>query len=691
MTEETTENIIDSETAAENEKKQTPSLWSLLFIPSALIFYEAFLLYFSKLSHVSSLGTFVLVGAFGLLLSLLCSLSKNEKFNAWLGFVLLEIVSFVFGITYFTEAAFTSFMSPTTVMTGAGGVVGQFSEMVLNVFKRGWPLMILLEVPDIAYLFLAFKFRKLRFVKRNAKGILLILLSFALLEAGGTYALVKDEENLKKYTSDYEFDLAVRSFGLLPALKLDLGYAAFGNPYYVPFVINEPAAPLDPAGDPGPASPTDAAEETAEYGYNELPVDWAALAETTDDQTVKNMLLYIVSQQPSRQNEYTGKFKGKNLIFITAEAFTKEVIDPVRTPTLYRLATKGIVFEDFYQPAWGGSTSSGEFSMMSGIIPTDGVSSIQKTVDLNMATTLGNQFLKLGYTSLAFHNGTNTFYSRNLTHENLGYTSFIAFGSGMEDLYEKGMVKASDRDMMLATMGTYMDSQPFCAYYMTISGHCPYYPNNYLAWQHWDVVKDMDNSGYIKAYHAMQNELEQAMTVLVDELERRGIADDTVIVIGTDHYPYGLLPGQAWDIDGDYLPELFGTKTYNYMSRDHNALIMWSGCLEDDDPIVISDPTYSLDVVPTLSNLFGLPYDSRLYAGRDVLSEEEALVIWSNKAWKSHYGTYDIYSSRFTPNEGMTVPDDYVDRMKTVVNNKYMLSKGMLNSDFLNIVFGKKE
>ena len=50
---------------------------------------------------------------------------------------------------------------------------------------------------------------------------------------------------------------------------------------------------------------------------------------------------------------------GKNLIFITAEAFNYAVIDPELTPTLYRLANEGICFEDYYQPMWGGSTSSG--------------------------------------------------------------------------------------------------------------------------------------------------------------------------------------------------------------------------------------------------------------------------------------------------------------------------------------------
>ena len=107
-----------------------------------------------------------------------------------------------------------------------------------------------------------------------------------------------------------------------------------------------------------------------EYGYNEMNIDFDALISSTDDKDLQAIHSYVAGLEPSRQNEYTGLFKGKNLILITAEAFSKEVIDPVRTPTLYRLANKGIVFEDYYQPAWGGSTSTGEYSMLMGLVPS---------------------------------------------------------------------------------------------------------------------------------------------------------------------------------------------------------------------------------------------------------------------------------------------------------------------------------
>lgn len=674
-----------------DEIKETKNnIFDLLFIPLSFVYFEVFLHFASALDGEKLLCAILAAVATGLLCTALCTIGPNKKFNFWLGFVLLEASAIVFGINYFVESAFTSFISISDTISGTGGILSQYSSMILNVFKRGYGLIILLELPAIIYLILGFKFKKIEMKQCSVNRILALVLATAILDGGYLLIASSDKESIKKYTSDFSFDLSVRTFGLNPSFKADIFYYLFGNPFVVSFTDTE-EIPDDIISDTDISTTEEESKAPTEYGFNELPFDYDAMSNSCEDPEVSEMFSYVSSQTPSQQNKYTGIFEGKNIIFITAESLTKEVIDKDRTPTLYRLMTKGIVFEDYYQPAWGGSTSTGEFSLMTGILPTDAVSSIRRVTDKNMALTLGNQFMNLGYKSLAFHNGTNTYYQRDITHEHLGYESFIAFGSGMENLYNSSMIRSSDEDMMKATFDTYADSQPFCIYYMSISGHCPYYPNALLAQKNWDKVKDMDASSYVKAYHAMNIDLENALSYLVERLEEKGMADDTVIVIGTDHYPYGLLPGEAWDIDKEHLSELYGVNYYDDFIRDHNALIIWSKSLEESEPIVVSEPTYSLDVVPTLSNLFGLPYDSRLMTGRDVFSNAEPLVIWPNKSWKTDKGTYSVYNNTFTPNNGITVPDEYVDRIKKIVNNKYKFASGLINTEFLNVVFGESQ
>lgn len=236
----------------------------------------------------------------------------------------------------------------------------------------------------------------------------------------------------------------------------------------------------------------------------------------------------------------------------------------------------------------------------------------------------------------------------------------------------------------------YIEQQPFSIYYMTVSGHCGYsLKANAMSRKNYDLV-DYDGSETVKCYLAAQLELEMAMESLIRQLEEAGIADDTVIVISPDHYPYGLERSSTWKNTENYLNELYGVTEVDRFTRDSNALIIWSGCLEDKN-LKVETPVYSLDILPTLSNLFGLNYDSRLLVGRDVFSDTEPLVLWPEYSWKTDKGTYDSGSRTFTPAEGVEVDDSYVDRIKAIVSNKISYSREVQNlkyfqvlSDFLN-------
>ena len=201
--------------------------------------------------------------------------------------------------------------------------------------------------------------------------------------------------------------------------------------------------------------------------------------------------------------------------------------------------------------------------------------------------------------------------------------------------------------------------------------------------KNYDVVKDLPCSETVKCYLACQLELEYAMESLVRQLEEAGIADDTLIVLSTDHYPYGLEGGTTWGNKQDYVAELYGYDPKNHIERDHSALIMWSGCLEGKD-IVIDTPTYSLDILPTISNLFGVEYDSRLLVGRDVFSDAEPLVLWYDFTWKTEKGLYNPESGKFTPAEGVSVEEGYVDRIKALVQNKIHYSREVQQTDYFN-------
>jgi lipoteichoic acid synthase len=473
------------------------------------------------------------------------------------------------------------------------------------------------------------------------------------------------------YKTEYNFQVAVEELGLFTGVRLDIQKELFGTNQGFEDYDDTMAPVLEPE-----------VEEPKVYDFNKMELD---LSKTGGK--IGELNKYVSTLEPSRQNEYTGIFKGKNLIMLTAEAFTAEVIDPKLTPTLYRLATKGINFTDYYQPSSAGTTG-GEYQNIFGMLPTAGGKSFKNTEKHLNYMTMGSQLDRLGYYGQAFHNNTYTYYSRNVTHNNLGYSEgFMGYGNGMEK-YVKWEWPQSDLDMIAGTLPLYIDKQPFNAYYMTVSGHSGYSRSgNAMTKKNWEAVQNLPYSDDVKGYLAANMELEKALEHLVKTLEEKGIADDTVICLATDHFPYGL-DDDAKLGNMPNLTELYGYEVNNYFERDHSRLIIWCGSLEDKEPIVVDAPTSSFDILPTLSNLFGTEFDSRLFPGRDVFSDADALVFNSNYDWKTEYGTYISSKGKFTQTDkSVKLPKDYVKNMKAKVRNKIRYCKLALDTDYYRHLF----
>ena len=652
-------------------KKFNLSPQSFVLITSVVYEFLLHILTLESFNFVRLLCVVLLSGFFAMFAGFFCTLSKKYKTNRIIAVTLVSIYGVILLIEYFVNDAFTTFMPFSSIFSGAGDVADDYFVNILKAIWGGLWCILLFSLPIIVYLLFT---PSVPTVKFNTKGIkkrwLILSAMLLVLCLPFTFAFSPDTEKLR---SEYNFDSAVKGFGLTAGMLADTFNGIF-----------PPKTDFEDVGNLEQKPPIK--EEDIVYGENKLDIDFESLIANANNSSLSNMHEYVSSLTPSSKNKYTGMFKGKNLIFITAEAFSAEVIDKDLTPTLYRLANKGIKFTDYYQPAWGGSTSTGEYSNVIGLIPVNGVNSMKQTVGKNMYMTMGNQLRRIGYNSVAYHNNTYTYYDRHKTHENLGYDKFIGMGNGMEQGV-KNTWPQSDKQMMDFTVSQYIDKQPFSVYYMTVSGHCNYsLIGNYISKQNFDKVKDLPYSEDIKCYLAANLELEYGLQSLVKQLEDAGIADDTVIVISTDHYPYGLTKSGTWGTSVDRLEELYGYKANDCFKRDHSALIIWSGSIEDKN-IEVTTPTYSLDIVPTLSNLFGLEYDSRLLVGRDVFSNQMPLAIWADYSWKTDKGSYNSSTKEFIANEGVTVDEDYVESIKAIVRNKFKFSKYVLENDYYAKVF----
>ena len=667
-------------------KKFTLPVWPIL--PFTLLWCEVLMhLWISDdFSFIRLLQvTFFALGCSNILGFLLSLIPKKAQKPTAIVLSLLLVVLYM--TMYYVSDAYTVFMPVSNIFDGAGGVLTDFGGVIVALILRDWWRILLVLLPIILFTIFATPQRtnwtlRALFV---TSGLLFYLLGFSVV--------ITFTDDVATFRERYHFDSAVRTFGLNVAMPLNVANEKLfpqEDIFIIPetteaptetTVVTDPVETDPTETEPEDTIPVETEPQPIVYGQNVMNVDFAALAESETKSAIASLHKYVAAQTPTSKNEYTGLFKGKNLIFITAEAFSAEVIDPERTPTLYRLANEGIKFTDYYQPVWGGSTSTGEYTNLIGLVPAGSSKSILEANQQDLFLTIGNQLQDLNYFSAAYHNHSYTYYDRHKTHVDLGYSTFMGMGNGME----KGVKKQwpqSDLSMMEFTVDQYIDQQPFSIYYMTVSGHCNYNRGgNAMSNKNFDLMANVDASSTIKSYYAAQQEFEFAMAYLVQRLEEAGIADDTVIVIGSDHYPYGLEQGTTWGNNKDYLAELYGFRQTNEAQRDHNALIIWSGCLEDKD-IVVDTPVYSLDILPTLSNLFGVTYDSRLLIGRDVFSEAEPLVLWNNYRWKTDKGSY--MNGKFTPAEGVEVEEGYEKRISTIVKNKINYSFSVAKQNYFN-------
>ncbi|MDE6108220.1 MAG: LTA synthase family protein, partial [Oscillospiraceae bacterium] len=358
------------------------------------------------------------------------------------------------------------------------------------------------------------------------------------------------------------------------------------------------------------------------YEYNVMDIDFETLAREETKKPLREMHQHFAQVEPTRQNEYTGYFEGKNLIWLTAEGFSRFVVDPELTPTLYMLANEGFVFRNFYNPLWWVSTTDGEYAATTSLIPKSGVWSMAQSASNSMYFAMGNQLRRQGYATRAYHNHTYSYYHRDQSHPNLGY-DYKGLGNGLN---VTKIWPESDLEMMEVSGPEYIGSSesPFHTYYMTVSGHLGYtFMGNNMSTRHRNEVSHLPYSEGPRAYLACQLELELALKNLLEQLEEAGELENTVICLSADHYPYGLEQSQLEELNGGPLDMRF--ELYR------STLILWSGDMEE--PIIIDKPCASLDILPTLSNLFGLEYDSRLLMGRDILSDSPGLVILSDRSF----------------------------------------------------------
>lgn len=627
-------------------------LWWLFYIIFLELVYRTFII--GNLFSVNTLMVILFSIPFIVIFSTIATLF-SEKANKVLNIILTSALTLVTLAQIVYYNFYDSIFSFFSLTTGTGQVM-QFWQMIIDVILRIWYIFVIILIPYV--LFLVFN-KKFNFKRPNKTIVISEVVALILSIIGITTLVHFDNKGIyslrRLLFKTHAPMLTINKTGLLTMETIDIYRYLFG--FKEEIYIEEKTEPV-------------IKEEKKEYNvYN---IDFDKLISKTTDNNLINMHKFFQSVEPTEKNKYTGMFKGKNLIFITAEAFDTIAIDENITPTLYKMATNSFIFNNYYQPLYPVSTSDGEYMNLMSLIPKEGVWSFKATSKLSMPFGLGNVFKKEGYNAYAFHNHTYKYYSREKSHTNIGF-KYIGCGNGLERKMNCKHWPNSDAEMMDATFDYYLkDNKPFVTYYMTVSGHLNYnfYGNN-MASRNKKAVKNLKYSTAVKAYYATQIELDKAMSKLLNKLEEKNLLNDTLIVIAPDHYPYGLKTSEMNEVSKIDRSDKFE----NY----HTSLIIYNPTIEKTE---VNKVVSGIDILPTVLNLFGMDYDSRLLMGKDIFSETEGLAILSDRSWVSDKGKYNSVSKEFISNTNEEVSKEYIEKINTEVYQKFSMSSLILDNDY---------
>ena len=647
---------------------------------SIAIYWLFSFLYWEVLAHAGMYDQFQssfryalgISGALALLIALLVSLLPEKL--VFPGNLILTIAgSFVYGSQMVYCFIFGTPYSVSQMGLGAGAV-SQFYREMLTTMGENWTwiaaLLLPLAVLTVLHVIHAVQCPGWRY------RVVLPALAFAVLSVvwlgicrGGTHMF-----------SDYYFFTSRKSttaqtmerFGVPMTFVLELTRPEGSeNSMYVPVDMSSEENPEETTPD----------ETQIPVAYNVLPVDFDALNAATDNEKLIALNNYFSQVPGTKQNAYTGMLQDYNLIFICAESFSPAAVDPVYTPTLYKLTHEGFVFENFYN-TFPNTTTDGEYTLTQGLYPDstkDKYSSSMMASSKNqLPFALGNFFAReLGVKSWGYHNNVGSYYRRDLSHPNMGYEMKF----NRDGMTFSGYWPTSDLEMMEQSVDDYIGQSQFHAYYMTFSGHYQYNPNdNGVARKHYNSLengpwKQMTQKGYI----ACHIELDLALEYLLNRLEEAGVADKTAIVMASDHTPYGLAKDLYFEMIGAE-EDFFGWYKSN--------LVFWVGGMEE--PVVVKEYCSTADVLPTILNLWGFPYDSRMYPGTDVFSDgvHAAVLVdhsfLTDKVWfNSNTGEirYQV------PEE--EVPENYIENMNQLIASRFDFSAEILRNNYYQYVFGQ--
>ena len=519
-----------------------------------------------------------------------------------------------------------------------GTKVGEFVESTLKTMNLlHASLLIVTIILVLVYIFSDIHIsKKANKPKKRKFGKALLINMIPLLVIGLLCAFYYHTVRDKKYQSELQADsnyslwlypensnLTVNNYGVVVYIFLDIKNQITGITSEDILLLENKELEEKPQEEEPVTDYTRIIDDTA----------WKTLIDNTTNSTYNAVNNYLINRSITPKNEYTGLFKGKNLIIILMESVNEIAIyNKDYFPTLYKMYNEGISFKNNYSPRNNCSTGNNEMTVLTSLWTINNTCTANSYNKNKYFQASFNVFNREGYKTAAFHDYTQKFYFRGTSLPNMGASAYY----GVEKLgipYSTSYTEADDKDMFKAAKQYYMNDAPFMVYFASVTPHQSYTASQTCSDRYFAKYKELGYSDYLSRYLSKMQVFDEAMKELLDELEETGELDNTVIAMFGDHFPYGLTDN---DIN-DFFNKNNAGYTINRNSTTNKNV----------------DKTTIIDLLPTLLNLFDMNYDPRLYLGTDALSETHvSRAYFSDKSWVDENGFY------YAPNNKMTYTSD---------------------------------
>ena len=433
------------------------------------------------------------------------------------------------------------------------------------------------------------------------------------------------------------------------------------------------------------------------------------------DNAAKDFREYYNSKEPSKTNEYTNKFKDKNVIVIHAEsvqkiAMTLKFNDQEVTPNLNKLAKEGMFFSNYYSQVSSGTSSDAEFTFSTSLLPvTNGAVAVSYW---NREYESIQHLLKdSGYNTLSFHGNNGSFWNRDNFHKTLGYNTFYSKKSYKVTEENSIGLGISDKAFFKQTTDLlkteHEKNGKFFATMIMLSNHTPF--SDVDKYGEFDVdikedVKKTNENGeevtetvshpymegtklgnYFKSVHYADSAIGELLT----ELDEKGLLDNTILVIYGDHdaklpkkdyvklYNYDKETDEIKDKDAE---DYIDVDYYKYELDRSVPFIIWT----KDEKLEknITTAMGMIDAMPTLANMLGVTPKYNL--GNDIMNLDDNLVVFPNGNWLTNNIYYNSNKNEYKVlNTDAVINETEIEKNNEIAAKKLEISNDIILYDLI--------